>query len=72
MALFSKELDSGQLNVHEMQTLWFEFQCGSAHYRLGEYRQALKQFGYVEKHIETIAEDCLEFNQYCFRKGTIN
>lgn len=25
MSLFSKELESGMLNVHEMQTLWFEF-----------------------------------------------
>jgi len=42
MGLFSKEQDSGKLAVHEMQTLWFEYHCGSAHYRKGEFRQALK------------------------------
>ena len=47
MALFSRETESGQINVHEMQTLWFEHQCGLAHYRQGELRQALKQFRYI-------------------------
>ena len=29
MALFSRELDSGLINVHEMQTVWFEHHCGN-------------------------------------------
>ena len=47
MAMFSRETDSGKLNVHEMQTMWFEYHCGSAHYRKGELRQALKQFHFI-------------------------
>lgn len=44
MALFSKESHDGMLNVHEMQTFWFEHHCGRAHYRKQDWRQALKQF----------------------------
>lgn len=50
MAMFSKELDSGQINVHEMQTVWFEYHCGHAYFRKGELRKALKQFNYIAYH----------------------
>jgi hypothetical protein len=33
MAMFSKENENGTLNVHDMQTMWFENHCGAAHYR---------------------------------------
>jgi len=33
---------------------------------------ALKNFQYIEKHFETMLEDCYEFSQYSFRRGTIN
>jgi len=38
MGHFSKEDENGNLNVHEMQTMWFENHCGAAHYRLGNMR----------------------------------
>lgn len=72
MSLFSKEDENGRLNVHEMQTMWYEIHCGLAHYRLGEMRQALKNFQYIEKHIDCIQEDIYDFHHYSFRKGTIN
>jgi hypothetical protein len=62
MVKFSRDQDLGSLNVHEMQTLWFEVQCSKAYYRQGQYRDALKQIGYIEKHFDTIFEDCIEFN----------
>ena len=72
MALFSKEPEVGKLNVHEQQTIWFEVHCGQSHYRQGEHRLALKQFQFIEKHINTIEEDCLEFNVYAIRKYSLN
>jgi peptide alpha-N-acetyltransferase len=38
MGLFSKEDEDGNLNVHEMQTMWFEHHCGLAHLRQGNLR----------------------------------
>jgi peptide alpha-N-acetyltransferase len=73
MGLFSYEVWKGlDLNVHEMQTMWFEFHCSNAHYRKKEFRQSLKQIGWIEKHFDTMVEDCLEFNNYALRKGTVN
>lgn len=48
MAPFSREDDNGHLNIHEMQTMWFEIHCGRAHYRKGNWRLALKQFNYID------------------------
>ena len=43
MCLFSHEALKGEgLNVHEMQTMWFEYECAQAYYRRGDYRLALK------------------------------
>lgn len=73
MGLFSYEVLKGNdLNVHEMQTMWFEYHCCKAHYRKQEYRLALKQIGWIEKHFDTMIEDCLEFNNYALRKGSVN
>ena len=72
MRMFSREDENGNINVHEMQTMWYEIHCGKAHYRKGELRQSLKQFSYLEKHCETMMEDCFDFHYYSFRKTTIN
>jgi len=50
MALFSKE--GSELNVHDMQCMWYENEVGFSHLRLGNYRMALKNFNYIEKHLE--------------------
>mmetsp|Transcript_16311 Transcript_16311/g.25210 ORF Transcript_16311/g.25210 Transcript_16311/m.25210 type:complete len:627 (+) Transcript_16311:395-2275(+) len=72
MSLFSREDDNGKPNIHEMQTMWFEIECGKAHYRLNDFRQALKQFNYIDLHLETMLDDCYDFHHYSFRKVTIN
>jgi len=72
MGMFSRETDSGKLNVHEMQTMWFEHHCGNAHYRKGELREALKQFNFIAVHLTTMADDCDEFQHFAHRRGMIN
>ena len=72
MALFSKEQDEGRINVHEMQTMWYENHAGLAFYRKGEYRLALKNYSYIEKHLKCMLEDSSDFQHYSFRKGSVN
>jgi N-alpha-acetyltransferase 15/16, NatA auxiliary subunit len=72
MAMFSKEDKDGYLNVHDMQTMWFEDHCGSAQLRKGDLRKALHQFWYIQRHIETMADDIYDFHYYSYRKVTVN
>jgi hypothetical protein len=71
MGMFSKQDDNGDPNIHEMQTQWYEVHAGLAYFNKGEVRLALKNFNYIEKHIETMMEDCYDFNHYAFRKGSV-
>ena len=43
MALFSKE-KANELNVHDMQSMWFELELAEAHFRLGNYQKAADEF----------------------------
>jgi len=52
--------------------MWFEYHASNAHYRKEEYRMALKQISWIEKHFDNMMEDCLEFNNYSLRKGSVN
>ena len=55
-----------------MATLWYEWHCGMAHFRLGDLRQSLKQLSYLEKHINLMYEDCLDFFYCSMRRTTLN
>lgn len=72
IGMFAREDDKGDLNVHQMQTMWYEDHQGRAYYRQGNYRLALKNFCWIKKHLYTIAEDCEDFSGYSFRKGSYN
>jgi len=53
MALFSKEdANTGELNVHDMQCMWYENEFGNSFLRQGNFRLALKNFNYIEKHLD--------------------
>ena len=38
MAIFSRNHATGMLNVHDKQTMWFEYELGQAHLEKGELR----------------------------------
>ena len=61
MALFSKDQDTHKLNVHEMQTMWYENHAGYAFLAKNKYREALKQFSYIPLHFQQMLEDCNDF-----------
>ena len=62
MSKFVLDQNTGELNVHDLQCMWYEIELGWAHYRRGEYRLALKQFNWVIKHFETIFQDQFDFH----------
>lgn len=71
MALFSRDQDCAKLNVHEMQTLWYEYHCGRAYMRLGDLRNALKQLQFLEKHWNIMYDECCDFFHCSMRRGTV-
>ena len=60
MALFARETH-GELNVHEMQCMWYELEMGAAHLRAGSLAKALKMYKYVETHFNTIYDDQVNY-----------
>jgi len=56
MALFSKE-GSSDLNVHDMQSMWYELECAEAAFRLENWERAVKEYEYIEQHIVDMYED---------------
>lgn len=72
MATFSKEKEDHTLNVHEMQCMWYEVECGKSYLRQGHLRLALKNFKYIDHHFEQIYEDQFDFHLYAIRKFTLN
>ena len=71
MSLFSKEGPEG-LNVHDMQCMWYENEVAYSHLRQGNYRLALKNFTFIERHLEQIWDDQTDFHLYAMRKYTLN
>jgi len=66
---FSKEGDD--LNIHDMQQLWYENQVGTSYLRQGNYRLALKNFNFVKEHLKTIYCDQYDFHYFALRKYSL-
>ncbi|OMJ78993.1 hypothetical protein SteCoe_21075 [Stentor coeruleus] len=71
MSVFSKE-KANELNVHDMQSMWFELELAEAHFRLGNLAKSVEEFKWIEKHLVEMFEDQYDFHFYCFRKMNLN
>ena len=60
------------VTVHDNQTIWFELECGNTLYESGRYREALKQWNHIEKHIENMYDDHADYLLYAFRRFSLN
>lgn len=70
--LFAKDsTDSTKSNLGEMQCMWWEFELGKAHARLGETGKAREVWRGTLKHYEDMAEDEFDFALYCLRRMTL-
>ncbi|DBA72018.1 TPA: hypothetical protein ACH3X2_010757 [Trebouxia sp. C0005] len=69
-AMFTKDGDQAN-NLHDMQCMWYEIECGRAHLRRHNHGKALKMFLHVFKHFEDFQEDQFDFHTYCLRKMTL-
>ena len=69
----SKDPINSLKNLHEMQCLWYEYECGQAHERVGldDLGKALRQYKSICKHFDDIHEDQFDFHSYCMRKMTL-
>ena len=71
MGLFSKEKPN-ELNVHDMQSMWYELELAEALQRTGELEKAATEFRWIEKHLVEMFEDQYDFHFYVYRKMNIN
>jgi len=66
-----KENFSVEEYLKEMQCMWYEIECASAHAANNRYGEALKKCHEIDKHFTEIIEDQFDFHQYCMRKMTL-
>ncbi|OQR95665.1 N-terminal acetyltransferase A complex subunit nat1 [Thraustotheca clavata] len=71
IALFTRHEGDPQLNLYEMQCMWYENGVAASHARLHAHGPALKKFAAVEKHFNDFIDDQFDFHSYCMRKMTL-
>lgn len=71
IALFSKEREN-ELNIHEMQSMWYELELGESHFRQEQYEKTVEQLNYIEKHLREMYNDQSDFHFYCMCKMNLN
>ena len=59
------------VSIHDNQTMWFEQMTGRSHYLNRSYRQALKEFKWVQLHCQHMVEDHYDYYQYMMRRFTL-
>ncbi|KAL9646314.1 hypothetical protein ABK040_014467 [Willaertia magna] len=58
-------------NIHYMQGMWFENECGDSHFRKLEFNLAIRHYYFVIQHFNEIKEDQYDFHTYSLRKNVI-
>jgi hypothetical protein len=71
IALFAKDGEQKQSNLHEMQSVWFETEAGFSHLNREQFGLALAQLNRVGGHFGDMTEDQFDFHTYCLRKMTL-
>lgn len=71
MAVFSKE-KANELNVHDMQSMWYELELADAYLKANELEKAANEYRWIEKHLIEMFEDQYDFHFYCYRKMNLN
>lgn len=59
------------INLTEMQCMWYHQHIGDMYANQLHYGPALKQFNLVSKHFDDFCDDQLDFHSYCLRKLTL-
>eukprot|EP00826_Nyctotherus_ovalis_P053654 TRINITY_DN6998_c0_g1_i12.p1 TRINITY_DN6998_c0_g1~~TRINITY_DN6998_c0_g1_i12.p1 ORF type:complete len:248 (-),score=88.73 TRINITY_DN6998_c0_g1_i12:380-1123(-) len=71
MAHFAREIN-GELNVHEMQCMWYELELGLQYEREGKLAKSFAMYRYIEQHFDTMYDDQFDYHYYALKKGNIN
>ena len=71
MKKFVRDPQTGMLNVHEMQCMWWECELGEAARQQGDLQLSLKNVKEVEQHFRHFTDDMFEFHNYCLRKNQV-
>ena len=53
---------------HDVQTMWFECMSAKAYYRKKDWRNALNEFHWIDKHIEAMVNGQYDYYLYAIRK----
>jgi N-alpha-acetyltransferase 15/16, NatA auxiliary subunit len=60
-----------ETGVHEVQTMWFESMSAKAYYRKKDWRNALNEFHWIDKHIEQMINGQYDYYCYAIRKYSL-
>lgn len=57
-----------ETGVHEVQTMWFECMSAKAYFRLKNWRGALNEFHWIDKHTKAMVDNQYDYYCYAIRK----
>uniref|UniRef100_A0AC35TLS8 TPR_REGION domain-containing protein n=1 Tax=Rhabditophanes sp. KR3021 TaxID=114890 RepID=A0AC35TLS8_9BILA len=68
---FTRENESHESYLDEMQCMWFQFDYGLAAYKKCDFGNALKKVHQIDTHFTQFYADQFDFHGYCMRKMTL-
>ena len=72
IALFSRDQETAQSNLYDMQCIWYEQEAGDAYFRVKDFGRSLKKLTAIEAHFQEIYGDQTYFHSFCVRKMTLS